>query len=163
MSDSPESPRPPEEETPTRSGFGLKEWLCDLCGFACLAANQAEANEMHKEHRSHCEAQPAERKQAANEPPTLAEMFGALSQASSASGLDWPYRNERGREILRALVSRLPALLAADTLTESAWEIIASVSRSNWSRQPIEWQDAARRWRDDYHKTLLARSPEGAP
>ena len=30
-----------------------------------------------------------------------------------------------------------------------AWVVIANVSGGDWSQQPVEWQIAARRWRDE--------------
>lgn len=39
-------------------------------------------------------------------------------------------------------------------LLEFAWGVIANVSGSNWDKQSPEWQDAAKRWRDQYHARL---------
>jgi hypothetical protein len=50
-------------------------------------------------------------------------------------------------------------LQAADALAKSAemlWVVLANVSEGDWKKQPQEWQDAAARWRDEYHKALAA-------
>ncbi len=42
-------------------------------------------------------------------------------------------------------------------LTYDAWGVIANVSEGDWTKQPQEWQDAAKRWRDDFHASLAAQ------
>ena len=37
---------------------------------------------------------------------------------------------------------------------ERAWCLIANAFEGNWDRAPLEWQEAAERWRDEYHKHL---------
>ena len=37
-------------------------------------------------------------------------------------------------------------------LLEAAWGLIANASGGDWSKADPEWRDAARRWRDKYHK-----------
>jgi hypothetical protein len=36
----------------------------------------------------------------------------------------------------------------------NAWCVIANVSNGDWTKQSQEWQDAAARWRDQWHATL---------
>jgi hypothetical protein len=43
-----------------------------------------------------------------------------------------------------------------DALLYEAWCVIANVSEGDWSEQPIVWQDAAIRWRDEWHARLSA-------
>jgi hypothetical protein len=43
-----------------------------------------------------------------------------------------------------------------DDLLHQAWVVIANVSEGDWSEQPIAWQAAAIRWRDEWHATLSA-------
>jgi hypothetical protein len=62
-----------------------------------------------------------------------------------------PKRGDGGREVT--------LLQAADALAKSAemlWVVLANVSEGDWKKQPQEWQDAAARWRDEYHKALAA-------
>jgi hypothetical protein len=33
---------------------------------------------------------------------------------------------------------------------EMLWVVLANVSESDWSKQTLEWQEAAKRWRDNY-------------
>jgi hypothetical protein len=33
---------------------------------------------------------------------------------------------------------------------EMLWVVLANVSESDWSKQTPEWQEAAKRWRDNY-------------
>jgi len=37
---------------------------------------------------------------------------------------------------------------------EMAWGVIANAGRGDWDKESTEWQEAAKRWRDDYFKTL---------
>jgi hypothetical protein len=37
-----------------------------------------------------------------------------------------------------------------------AWTVIANVSGGDWTKQADGWQEAARKWRDDWHATLDA-------
>lgn len=37
-------------------------------------------------------------------------------------------------------------------MLEAAWGIIANVDVGDWARQRPEWQRAAARWRDAYHR-----------
>ncbi len=43
--------------------------------------------------------------------------------------------------------------LASDELLELAWGVIANGGNpmGDWTSAPEMWQDAARKWRDDYH------------
>lgn len=43
-----------------------------------------------------------------------------------------------------------------DELLEMAWVVIANAGAGNWARESIDWQDAAARWRNDYHAALAA-------
>ena len=43
-------------------------------------------------------------------------------------------------------------------LLEWGWTIIANVSSGNWSQQPVNWQDVAAKWRDEY--MLLIHLPK---
>ena len=47
---------------------------------------------------------------------------------------------------------------------EQAGVVIANVSEGDWTKQTPEWQEAARRWRDEVWHALLADSTpkEGA-
>jgi hypothetical protein len=46
---------------------------------------------------------------------------------------------------------------AADRL----WGLVANVSEGDWSKQTVEWQEAAVRWRDFYHSCLPVLAPKG--
>ena len=35
---------------------------------------------------------------------------------------------------------------------EMLWIVLANVSSGNWAEQSVEWQDAAARWRDNFHE-----------
>jgi hypothetical protein len=37
---------------------------------------------------------------------------------------------------------------------EMLWVVIANVSGGDWTQQAEDWQIAARRWSDNYHKAL---------
>lgn len=39
-------------------------------------------------------------------------------------------------------------------LLEAAWGIIANAHEGNWDKERPEWQEAAARWREDYHEVL---------
>jgi len=34
---------------------------------------------------------------------------------------------------------------------EMLWVVLANVSDGDWTRQPKDWQEAARRWADNFH------------
>ena len=40
------------------------------------------------------------------------------------------------------------------SMLEAAWGIIANAGGGNWSKETPDWQKAAARWRDAYHRTL---------
>jgi len=42
-------------------------------------------------------------------------------------------------------------------MLEVAWSIIANASNGNWSEQSLAWQEAAKRWRDQWHEILHAK------
>jgi len=42
-------------------------------------------------------------------------------------------------------------------LLEMAWGIIANAGGGDWKKETCEWQEAAARWRDDYHATVWPR------
>lgn len=42
-------------------------------------------------------------------------------------------------------------------MLEAAWGIIANAGGGNWKLETPEWQEAASRWRDEYHRTLDAQ------
>lgn len=42
-------------------------------------------------------------------------------------------------------------------MLEAAWGIIANAGGGNWKLETPEWQEAAARWRDEYHRTLDAQ------
>lgn len=53
--------------------------------------------------------------------------------------------------------SRQPEVIAFYTnedLLHRAWTIIANVSEGNWEDQTEEWQNAAARWRNEFHDSL---------
>jgi hypothetical protein len=52
------------------------------------------------------------------------------------------------------------AALVPDSLDllETAWGIIANAGGGDWTRETPDWQDAAARWRDRYHATLVPDS-----
>lgn len=35
-----------------------------------------------------------------------------------------------------------------------AWTIIANAGGGNWEKETADWQEAAAKWRDEYHETL---------
>ena len=37
---------------------------------------------------------------------------------------------------------------------EMLWVVLANVSESDWMQQSVQWQKAARRWRDNYFKVV---------
>ena len=41
-----------------------------------------------------------------------------------------------------------------DPLLEMAWVIIANAGNGDWHNETDEWQDAATKWRNEYHKRL---------
>lgn len=47
-------------------------------------------------------------------------------------------------------------------LLDTAWSIIANAGGGNWETQTEEWRQAARRWRDEYHKTFPSHAIEMA-
>jgi len=38
---------------------------------------------------------------------------------------------------------------------EMLWVVLANVSGGDWTKQTSEWQEAARRWRDNYFQALV--------
>jgi hypothetical protein len=67
--------------------------------------------------------------------------------------------SEPGPEIVRELIVELRK--AKDHL-ETAWGVIASagVSPGDWSSMTPEWYEAARKWRDEWHKMICADPKE---
>jgi len=45
-----------------------------------------------------------------------------------------------------------------DHLLEIAWGVIANVSLGDWTKQPVTWQEAAAKWRDDWIALLNEQS-----
>jgi hypothetical protein len=45
-------------------------------------------------------------------------------------------------------------------MLESAWGIIANAGGGDWELEKPEWQDAAIRWRNHYHRFLSSRKTE---
>ncbi len=41
-------------------------------------------------------------------------------------------------------------------LTEMAWGVISNAGQGDWTREHEDWQKAAKKWRDEYHKHLSA-------
>lgn len=41
---------------------------------------------------------------------------------------------------------------------EMLWIVLANVSGGDWTKQSVEWQDTAARWRDNYFAALKARA-----
>jgi hypothetical protein len=39
------------------------------------------------------------------------------------------------------------------SMLEAAWGIIANAGGGNWDTQTPEWQEAAKKWREAYHRT----------
>jgi hypothetical protein len=35
---------------------------------------------------------------------------------------------------------------------EMLWVVMANVSGGDWKKQTVEWQEAAGRWRDEFHR-----------
>lgn len=68
-------------------------------------------------------------------------------------------------------VPRIAALLSDDAgsegspwrLMELAWGIIANAGGGDWSKESPEWQDAAQRWRDQFHDLLGKLTGETDP
>lgn len=50
-----------------------------------------------------------------------------------------------------------PDDLVPDALVDVAWRLLANVSEGDWDKQPPEWQQAALRFREQYHEDLVAR------
>ena len=48
-------------------------------------------------------------------------------------------------------------------LEEFAWALIANAGEGNWTRERKDWQEAAARWRDQYHAKLAAQPAPDAP
>jgi hypothetical protein len=46
--------------------------------------------------------------------------------------------------------------VGSEQLLEWAWSIIANAGGGNWKLESPEWQGAAAKWRDEYHKHLHA-------
>lgn len=67
-------------------------------------------------------------------------------------------RTERQEEALAALRSIEEQLEAWADLMNYGWTIIANAGAGNWQRESEEWQEAAAKWRDQYHE-LLASNP----
>ncbi len=96
------------------------------------------------------------------ETPTVEELERTLKyviaqvgilRANAVASVEHTLRKREAH--LRLLASRLPALLAADTMLESAWIIIANVGGSDWTTQSAEWQAAVAKWRDQYHERII--------
>lgn len=51
--------------------------------------------------------------------------------------------------------------MSEDLLIELAWGIIANAGGGDWTKESQEWQEAAKKWRDDYHEYLSSK-PEAA-
>lgn len=67
---------------------------------------------------------------------------------------------KRGAEVRRRSTRTTPetaALYNYAHLLEIAWGVIANAGGGDWTRETKEWQDAAARWRDDYHATVWTR------
>ena len=66
---------------------------------------------------------------------------------------------EPGPEIVRELIVELRR--AKDHL-ETAWAVIANagVTLGDWSSMTPEWYEAARKWRDEWHKMISADTKE---
>jgi len=47
-------------------------------------------------------------------------------------------------------------------LLELAWGVIANAGGGDWTTQTPEWQEAAARWRDQYH-AALSKEVEAKP
>lgn len=41
-----------------------------------------------------------------------------------------------------------------EDLSEWAWSIIANANGGDWTKASKEWQEAASKWRDQYHKLI---------
>jgi hypothetical protein len=54
------------------------------------------------------------------------------------------------------LIAAAPELLEAG---EMLWVVLANVSGGDWSKQSVEWQEVAGRWRDNYFD--VARKAQG--
>lgn len=50
-----------------------------------------------------------------------------------------------------------------DELIMTAWTIIANASEGNWEQETPEWQEAARRWRDEMFHPWLDEGNGGPP
>lgn len=57
-------------------------------------------------------------------------------------------------EIQELIVKLGEELLFRDDLLYSAWVVIANAWEGDWSKAPVEWQEAARRWRDRWHAEM---------
>jgi hypothetical protein len=43
---------------------------------------------------------------------------------------------------------------------EMLWVVLANVDGGDWSKQSAEWQQAAARWRDEFHKVANVKRPQ---
>lgn len=64
------------------------------------------------------------------------------------------FDDQRAAKIGEALADDITGLL------ETAWIIIANANHGDWTTATLDWQEAAARWRDDYHATLEGGSNE---
>jgi hypothetical protein len=46
-----------------------------------------------------------------------------------------------------------------EELLHSAWGVIANAGGGDWKQESLQWQEAAKRWRDRYHKHLTDLRP----
>ena len=53
---------------------------------------------------------------------------------------------DQGKEVITELMD----------VTEWAWTIIANAGGGDWDRESTEWQEAAKKWRNEYHKLIKA-------
>lgn len=67
---------------------------------------------------------------------------------------EWTTGEEAKRMAREAMLKPKVEKPPLDDLLYEAWGVIANVSEGDWTKQPQEWQDAARRWRDRWHEHL---------
>lgn len=97
----------------------------------------------------------------------VATLTAALEEILNADWGDAGARDKIARAALEAASQQNGGIMDDTTVTpslnglEQAWIVIANVSEGDWTKQTLEWQEAARRWRDEvWHAALEAASQE---
>jgi len=51
-------------------------------------------------------------------------------------------------------IKKAKAIIELADAAEMLWVVLANVSEGDWTKQTKEWQVAAKKWRDNYFKTI---------